>query len=89
MFRGVSPAEYDLTTRNAPHLCPLFLMGDKRTGRELVRHRVDLRTRPLLVWCRRRCVQPLNALRETKSVLDLGLSRVEGWSVRHCPLSRV
>jgi len=60
----------------------------RRTGRNIVRPRVDVRRLHLRLLGRRRA-QRLETLRETQNVLDLGLSRVEGWSVCHCPLSRV
>ena len=44
IFRAITPAEYDFATRNAPHLCPLFAMGDKRSGTELINQtRTDMR----------------------------------------------
>jgi hypothetical protein len=36
LTRLVSPADYDDATRRRPELCPLFYMGDRRSGQELL-----------------------------------------------------
>jgi hypothetical protein len=36
LTRLISPADYDDATRRRPELCPLFYMGDRRSGQELL-----------------------------------------------------
>ncbi len=36
MIRTVTPDEYDAATRSNPELCPLYALGDHRSGRELL-----------------------------------------------------
>ncbi len=37
LTRVVTPDEYDAATRRSPAACPLFALGDTRTGRQLLR----------------------------------------------------
>ena len=34
--RVITPEEYDAAVHSTPHLCPLLLAGDWRTGRQLL-----------------------------------------------------
>ena len=36
VFRAITPAEYDEAARRTPHLCPLLLAGDRRSGQQLL-----------------------------------------------------
>jgi hypothetical protein len=35
-FREIGPDEYDAVTRRHPELCPLYALGDRRSGRQLL-----------------------------------------------------
>ena len=46
-LRPISAGEYDAAVENTPHLCPLAVMGDLRSGRELLASAArDLKTAP-------------------------------------------
>jgi hypothetical protein len=36
LTRTVTPDEYDAAARRAPETCPMYYMGDRRTGRQLL-----------------------------------------------------
>ncbi len=36
MTRVITPDEYDAAVRSDPALCPLYVLGDRRSGRELL-----------------------------------------------------
>ncbi len=36
LVKGISPSEYDAAVDRTPAMCPLWVMGDRRTGRELL-----------------------------------------------------
>jgi hypothetical protein len=36
LVKGITPSEYDAAVARTPAMCPLWVMGDRRTGRELL-----------------------------------------------------
>lgn len=50
LVKGISPDEYDAAAARTPALCPLRVMGDFRSGRELLADVARDRALPLS-WC--------------------------------------
>ena len=71
VFRAITPAEYDEAARRTPHLCPLLLAGDRRSGQRLLDDAAQGASGPMA---------SLAASRAGRAMLDALAASVEEWA---------